>query len=558
MEKILLAVGYRQLEDYLQNQLKKEFLFVGETVYREGIIRAIGQKNPDIVIIRETLSGTENIMKIVYEIRTRYPKTRIIFIAGKREPGDVLLANLVNYGIYDILQGENIPANEIIALVRKPNEHKDVRHFQPVPILDETKNQMVFQAPEIVEKETVREVYKGNGVKDTPQFKGSHEEEPQIKPKTTMVEEIEPTKVETPQTNPFTTKIVTPIKKEIEKQPVETHTDRNSGVVTHKDEPIKKHESKKGRLFSIMKGSQNEIQEKEPQIDVEKENKVKEEKPIEQKGKVGFMFGQQPIHANQKIITFIGGTNGVGTTSLALNTAVALAKNGSKVLFMEFSKTKPRVNYWYDLGLSTEGIDTCMKYLDTNRYEKISKAIISSKDLKKQKCDMQGNYKKFPDKLDFMFYSKEYLLETKEDINMSLSKELYLYLLFQKGYDFVILDMPCDLGNQATLNALIYSNKIFSVVTQDVSSVGYHLYQMNELKKKGIEVFSKTSYIVNKYEKAEINLKDIQEWIGVDSVLSVPMANKDFINANYRGVPFYLCTKNNEVKNAIDTIIRYI
>ena len=88
-------------------------------------------------------------MSIIYQIRTSYPNLRIIFLAGNRVVGDELLANLVNYGVYDILYGESIPANKIVSLIRVGNKYSDVKHLQPVPLLDEDRNKMLFEAPDV-------------------------------------------------------------------------------------------------------------------------------------------------------------------------------------------------------------------------------------------------------------------------------------------------------------------------------------------------------------------------------------------------------------------------
>ena len=431
MEKILLAVGFRQLEEFLEKQLKKEFQFVGSTVYREGVIRAIGQKKPDIVIIRETLAGNENIMSIVYEIRSKFPKTRIIFIAGKREPGDELLATLVNYGVYDILQGEKIQANQIISLIRKPNEYKDVKHLQPVPVLDEKKNKILFQAPQATETQIIKEIY--------------------VESKTPVLEKKANTEPNSPTVK-------------IEKAPInEVEEDTSS-------------KQKKGLLSKIAG-----ITESAKSDNQSVQNPIFATPSISQVEK-----------SKQKTITFIGGKGGVGTTSLALNTSVLLAQRGFKVIFIEFNDTTPSVSYWYELGLVEDGIDSCLTSLTEGKFDKIKKAIITSETLKSKDSSLLKSYKKFPNTLDFLFFSQHHLAnENKKFIDLSMSKELYLYLMFQLDYDFIILDVPYDISNQASLNGLIYSNKVFTVVTQDVSSIGYNLYNVHELEKKGINLSKK-------------------------------------------------------------------
>lgn len=481
----MLAVGHRQLEEYLKSQLDKEFEFVGAVVYREAVLRAVGQKSPDIVVIRETLSGSENIMSLVYSIRTNYPNVRIIFIAGNREPGDELLATLVNYGVYDILNGSNIPAQKIVSLIRKPNTYSDVKHFQPVPLLDEERNRVLFEAPEAKkEVEVIEIINEGNKneVKD------------------------EETKI-----------IYEPPNEEIEDD----------------DEEEKLKFINKIRL---------------PKVDIGRQRK-KETQTFTGIGSV----------ASERIITFVGGKSGVGTTSIAINTAFLLAKKGYKVIYVEFNEKYPAVSYWYELGFTIHGIDSCIEALNEKRYGDIKKAIIRTKDLKNTPSSMQRNYKHFPDSLDFMFFSKEYLSGLKNKLKKQDSKELLLHLMYQLGYDFVIIDVSSDMENKATQNGLIFSNRVFSVITQDVSSVGYHVFNINQLRKMGIDIASKNIYIVNRYiPNSDFTLKDIGGWIETDRILAIPACDKDFINSNLEGLPVVIYSRNPELISSMEKVVTTI
>lgn len=488
MEKILLAVGFRELEEFLQKKLRNEYKFVGVTVYREGIIRAIGQTNPDIVVIRETLEGKENILSILYEIRTKFPRVRIVFIAGKREPGDELLATLVNYGIYDILYGEKIPAHAVVGLIRKPNEYKDVQHLQPKPVLDEKSNKVLFESPEpqVTEREIVKEVY--------------------------VVKEV-------------------PVAKE-----VPGHTSETPVPQTQTAPPVQATaqtaETEEERVFA--KNDKEKI--------------------------LPWAVGKREQHIDggkQKIVTFLGAKPGVGNTSVSLNTAIQLAKKNIRVIFVEFDDRTPSASYWFDLGNFNEGIDSALQGLKEEDYQKVQNAIIRTEDLLKENASLQDSYKRFPRTLDFLFFSKQYLTRTREDIydiDLRLLKELCLYLAFQMGYDYVILDLSADIDEDVMRNALLYSSKVFMTITQDVCSIGHALYLLNELFKQGISVSSKLYYIINRYEEADLNFKGISEWVESKKLLTVPCLNKDFINANYFGLPVILYSKNRQLKSAFRNI----
>lgn len=554
MKKILLAIGFRQLEEYLQKHLKNEFKFVGGTVYREGVIRSIGQQNPDIVVIRETLEGKENILSIVYEIRSKFPKIRVVFIGGKRDPGDVLLATLVSYGVYDILHGDRIPAQDVVALIREANEYRDVQHLQPKPIFDERKNKVLFESPDlptvvqgpekVIEKVIEKVVYIDGS-------KGNDDESS----KTTPVEET-PAKTDVPDL--------------VKEDPKET------AVVEEVKPPIAEVE-KDTAPAPELKGDPNPIEPSSEQPDEKPKQEKKSQKTQRkeaEEGKSGGIFSNWfngggkaekaetvTVNGKQKILTFMGAKSGLGNSTIALNAAVQLAQRKNRVIYIEMNDKTPSVNYWYELGHLEDGIDTALKSLEVNNIEKIKRAIIHSTDLAKQESTMQKNYKKFPATLDFMFFSNHYLTRTEEDtelLDMSLTKDLYLFLLFQMEYDYIILDVPSDLRNVATLNALVYSNKTFLTITQDVSSIGNALYLMNELTKRSVDMQKKTQFIVNRYEKAELDVQEIIDWIKVEDLITVPCSNKDFIDANFIGLPITLYSKNTHIKSAFQKLEKKI
>ena len=263
----------------------------------------------------------------------------------------------------------------------------------------------------------------------------------------------------------------------------------------------------------------------------------------------------------QKIVTYMGAKSGIGNTSVALNTAVQLAKKNLRVIFIEFNERTPAANYWYELGYVEDGVDSAIRGLQENDFEKIEKAIIRTSELVKKESSLQKNYKRFPEKLDFMFFSNQYLTRRREeiyDLDLRLTKELCLYLLFQLDYNYVILDVPSDIESEATRNALLYSNKVFITATQDVSSIGHALYIQNELSKQGIYMPKKIYYIINRFEDAKLNLEEICDWIQTPNVLTVPCMNKEFINANCIGMPVVSYSKNQRLKNAFPEIEKSI
>lgn len=567
-----MAVGHRELENFLERQLSKEFNFVGTTVYREGIIRAIGQKNPDIVVIRETLEGRENILSIVYEIRNNYPQVRVLFIAGKREPGDALLATLVNYGVYDILYGGKVNAHEIVNLLRNPNSYTDVGHLQPKPLLDERRNKVLFESPDVTP------IYKEVPV---PVPASPQKEEPSLKQESKKEAPINNTRKVEQESAQEKKEEIPPIEAVKKEEPV---VKKKESVKPEEVQPVvsKKEaapEKVKEQVFDIEGKEQKppnvvmrEVKEEEPEsLSYEETRKSsydeedEEKKPnflsffskTEKKRGEAFLKKGNMLSKNQ-ILTFIGGKHGVGNTTTAFNTAFALAQQGNRVIYVELNERNPAVHYWYELGKPKAGLDYAIRGIEQGNYKGIEDAIITSVSLKKSNKDLVKNYKKFPNGLDFMFFSDNYLTRNDTDnftYNERHMKDVYLHLLFQFEYDFVVLDVEPTIWKESSLSALLYSHHVFITITQDVSSIGNTIYWMNELNKHDMSIQHKTHYVLNRFEKAELRQKDIKDWLEIDRLLVVPQAHKEFVRANYLGIPILVSTRNNGLKNAYQQIV---
>ncbi|MBP1308762.1 cellulose biosynthesis protein BcsQ [Paenibacillus sp. 1182] len=538
MEKVLLAVDFRQLEEFIKKSLKNEFMFVGVTTYRDGVIRQMGQTMPDIVVIRETLQGNENIMDIIYEIRTKFHNVRIIFLAKKRVPGDALLATLVSYGVYDILYGEKILSQEIIRLIRQPNGYKDVQHLQPKPVLDERKNKVLFEKPDVhtIEKEIVKEVLKEVYIDTGAETRVQQANQQILQESSSEIKSVETNSFESEDTQKTAPELRSP-------KPSSDATSAESE--TFEDQTNQK-----------TNGESTSTESSQPKEKIRLLNKLLGGKS----GDIRVNDDSLPSD-KQKIITFMGSKAGVGNTSLALNTAIQLSQKKKRVIYIEMNDRTPAVNYWYEMGMVNDGIDSALKAFDENQFEKIKEAIICSADLVVKESALQKNYKKFPNTLDFMFFSNRYLTRRSadgEELDLSLTKELYLYLMFQLEYDFIILDVPSNLENPATLNALLYSNTTVITTSQDVSAIGNAVYMLNEMRKSGFQLSKNIQFIVNRFEKADLSMKEIAEWVQVDEVLTVPCFNKDFINANFVGLPVILYTRNSQLKTAFQKIEKTI
>lgn len=576
-KKILLAIGYRPLEDYLTKSLSDEFRFVGTSTYRESVIKNVEENAPDILILREQLKGNGNISEIIYELRRNHPETRVIFMTTSREPGDEMLAMLVNMQIFDILAEEKIQTIKLIELIKNPNQYHHVAHLQPKMIVDEKSKRMLYEAPD--SREVVKHV-------ERTVFVERESDAPEETEPSERVQKSRKSRV------PFTgkTEEETPVETAEKKglfgrkrnvvaeqtQPVDTKAlkkqrdaERRAELERQKEMDALRKREEENRLFEEQRMKQEDALRQEAELENQKlmlkTLELQKEVEMLQKNKEAERFINQelPKHSKQKILTFVGSEHGVGNTQVALNTAIQLSMNGFKTIYIELKERPSTVDYLYQLHRNMEnGLEASLFSLETQDYNGVHKSIVRMKDVIERTNGgdlMLESYKAFPKNLDFLFFSPGYT-EASNGIsagNPQELKTLCMHLLFEAGYHFIVLDADIERSNPYTEVALRFGTHVFYTLTQDVCHIGNSVRHVTELS-KSINLVEKLYYVVNKYEDTELDKRAISEWLKTDVRLFVPNAHKEFVNANYQGIPVLLGTRQKDLKKSFMEIAQTI
>lgn len=580
-QKILLAIGHRPLEDALTKTLNDEFHFVGTSTYRGGVMSNVEKNNPDILVLREQLAGNENISEIIYELRRNHPETRIVFITTSREPGDQMLAMLVNMQIFDILAGSQIVLKDIVQIIKHPNQYHHVAHLQPKMIVDEKTKQMLYEPPGT--REVVKTVERTIFVeRDTPEPAEEPKEKkarksrlpftakPEVTPepemtaeqqaerkglfgrKTRNVKDVE----ETPAVDTKALK-----KQRDAERKREQEQERALAELRKREEEARRQEEERHRLEEARRHEE----ELEKQKLLLKTLELQKEVELLQKNKEAesFLKRELPKHSKQKILTFVGSEHGVGNTQIALNTAIQLSMNGFKTIYIELKERPSTVDYLYQLHRNMDnGLEAALYSLDSNDFNGVQKSITRMSDVigRTNGGDlMLESYKAFPKNLDFLFFSPGYT-EASNGIsvgNPEALKQLCMHLLFESGYHFIILDADIERSNPYTEVALRFGTHVFYTLTQDVCHIGNSVRHVTELQ-KSINLVEKLYYVVNKYEDTELDKRAIADWLKSEVKLFVPNAHKEFVNANYEGIPVLLGTRQKDLKKSFMEIAQTI
>ena len=126
MKKILLAINHKETEETIKTMVKDDFLCVGTATYKEAVLPLLKDTQPDVLVLRDTLQGNTPILQMIEDIRIEAPDTRIVFISKLRSKTDSLLAALVSYGIYDIINKDIVPVDEMVSHIIHPRNFRDV------------------------------------------------------------------------------------------------------------------------------------------------------------------------------------------------------------------------------------------------------------------------------------------------------------------------------------------------------------------------------------------------------------------------------------------------
>lgn len=636
MYKIYLALGHKELEAYLKSKekdinliakklgtIKDTIKFEGNTSYKEGVLNGLKDVRPNLLIIREKLSGTISIADLIYQIRLDNPTLRIIFLAGDRTPGDAFLSILVTYNIYDIIIGNEIQAEEILDRIVSPNTFANVAHLVPKTNIDEKTGKKLYEAPNVApiinniriqgERESERAPKKKNqniSIEKQNIVSSNNSNDDEI-----IIDDLdEEIVIDDTLINEEEEIIIDDLDEEISLEnpsSIETKEENDEFKIKENKEddnkssilPLPFH--KKGKIFSKnkieepvdnvlniksteqpLKVSQkinpmNRPQNKnDDEIPYQNQNMriVKTATPTEREriGLFGKILGSKKDitkKVGQRIITFVGGSYGAGTSQIAFNTALELARSGYKVIYMDLNQLRSSIESIFQLGYSDVGIDTALKGIERNDFDLVDKSIITIDKIlyieEDNPSPLYKTYSKLPKNLDYLFFSQDHirkiLMSEPVDINTNMLKDLNMYLLMQEGYDFIILDAPSNMGDKLTEIATVFSMKLFFIITQDISVITNNINcQLKLLDEKRINYREKCYYILNKTENANLNYNKIYKWLvestqieGLDMV-NIPYIQRDFITANYEGIPISWLSNSKDLKKAFSEIIKLI
>jgi pilus assembly protein CpaE len=218
--------------------------------------------------------------------------------------------------------------------------------------------------------------------------------------------------------------------------------------------------------------------------------------------------------ASGQVLAFIGAKGGMGTTTLAVNVASALARNQTSTLYVDMHQS-------YGDATVLFGAEPRFSWLDA----------------------LENTHR-----LDLAFFSG-LTAQTKSGVTLLASPEdaplapidahrIRLLLDFAiRNYRYTVLDVPRS--NPAMLDALEGATQIFVVINQELASVRAASRIVNALGRRYTR--DKVAVVVSRFDKdSEIGIGDIEEVVQTPVRFTFPSDYRLAVQAHNEGRPFVL------------------
>lgn len=256
-----------------------------------------------------------------------------------------------------------------------------------------------------------------------------------------------------------------------------------------------------------------------------------------------------------RVIAFMGTKHGAGCSTIALNTAVALANAGFKTCYLEINRQFPMVAGFFEFNNIALGLDTALAALQQGNSVMAARCIIKPHAVKTNNKNMMKVYNRLPGPLHFLLYSNDFINRCRMGSAPYLSEEdmknLIYFLTTKERYSYVILDIQPD--DQNALNMVLASrfraHQLVMVMTQDTHGIKTAGTMITALARSpGADLVRNTEFVINQFSprnKMSVgNICDILH-IPAKRVSKISLDSEGYMAANYAAVPYVLSNGKN-------------
>lgn len=238
----------------------------------------------------------------------------------------------------------------------------------------------------------------------------------------------------------------------------------------------------------------------------------------------------------KQIIAFCHFKGGVGSSFLASNVALELAKNKILTCIIDFDTKLP--NCANILGIEIKKKDSLYKYFSNNNSETKGQFFISDKNVSPY--------------LYLISCSSEDEVEILEDINDNSNDIEELLNVARDTFDIVIVDLPIDYMNPQVVETIQRADKVMVVGDLDINTIENTFRSLEMYKSISIPL-TKFNYILNKnFPNNDVNAATIQETLGIRIGGTIQLENQAVFESIIRSRP--IVNTKHKIATAIQDI----
>lgn len=248
-----------------------------------------------------------------------------------------------------------------------------------------------------------------------------------------------------------------------------------------------------------------------------------------------------------RLVVMASAKHGVGNTTIALNLATQLARQGKKTLLMEFNNKHPMTNCFFELMNVPLGISDALASIGSD--PSIADAsIIRFHGLSSVNKNLIKTYKKLPPGLHLMTYpNKDLVSRQKSYPTREGLYALLQYLLNSQQYAHIIMDIQPD--EYYILDAVIESgidiDKLVLTTSQDPHGISTIGKLTSSLMAQGVtSLLGESELVINRYSRGYTSSSKIAKSLNFNpkNVSTISDDTEGYVNASAVGIP-YLLTK---------------
>lgn len=265
---------------------------------------------------------------------------------------------------------------------------------------------------------------------------------------------------------------------------------------------------------------------------------------------------RQLVSGGGRVIAFMGTKHGAGCSTIALNTAVALANAGFKTCYIEINRQFPMVAGFFEFNNIALGLDTALASLQQGNSTMASRCIIKPHAVKTNNKNLVKIYNRLPGPLHFLLYSNDFINRCRMGSAPFLSEEdmknLTYFLTVKERYSYVILDIQPD--DQNALNMVLTSqfraHQLVMVMTQDTHGIRTAGTMITALaRSSGSDLVRNTEFVINQHSsRNKMSVNNICDILHIPAkrVCKISLDSEGYMSANYAMVPYVLSNGKNK------------